>query len=86
MTRLLGAALGTLHALAVGRAPRGGGGGGRRGRRRRRDAGGDSIALKRAEKGLQSKFATSICITSEKEHSLYCFGPIFTKEISILNQ
>ena len=53
--------------------------------------GGDSIALKkgtekRSEKGPESKFATSICMNSEKEPSLYRFGPFFTKEISILIQ
>ena len=41
---------------------------------------------KRPEKGPESKFATSICMNSEKEPGLYRFGPIFTKEISILIQ
>ena len=41
---------------------------------------------KRTEKGPESKFATSICMNSEKEPGLYRFGPIFTKEISILIQ
>ena len=39
---------------------------------------------KRMEKGPESKFATSICMNSEKDPGLYRFGPIFTKEISIL--
>ena len=41
---------------------------------------------KRTEKGPESKFATIICMNSEKEPGLYRFGPIFTKEISILIQ
>ena len=52
--------------------------------------GGDSIVLKRdrkrPEKGPKSKFAASICMNSEKELGLYRFGPISTKEISILIQ
>ena len=40
----------------------------------------------RPEKGPESKFDTSICMNFEKEPGLYCFLPIFTKEISILIQ
>ena len=41
---------------------------------------------KRPEKGTETEFATSICMNSEEEPGLYRFGPVFTKEISILIQ
>ena len=37
-------------------------------------------------KRTESKFATSICMNSEKEPGIHRFGTIFTKEISILIQ